>query len=134
MNFLKNNVISVMYLVLLSTLFMPWILVPDSETFTVLPVTGFRFLSDNLLMLILIFLIIFTYVFSLKSNGLSILILLELELIFLAALLLAPAVIYGLAFFSGVRYGYFLMLIILVSLAFYNYLFIAKHIQNRENG
>ena len=71
MNFLKNNVISVMYLVLLSTLFMPWILVPDSETFTVLPVTGFRFLSDNLLMLILIFLIIFTYVFSLKSNGLS---------------------------------------------------------------
>ncbi|MFZ1691348.1 MAG: hypothetical protein WAT85_09950 [Trichococcus flocculiformis] len=134
MNFLKNNVISVMYLVLLSTLFMPWILVPDSETFTVLPVTGFRFLSDNLLMLILIFLIIFTYVFSLKSNGLSILILLELELIFLAALLLAPAVIYGLAFFSGVRYGYFLMLIILVSLAFYNYLFIAKHIQKRENG
>ena len=103
MNFLKNNVISVMYLVLLSTLFMPWILVPDSETFTVLPVTGFRFLSDNLLMLILIFLIIFTYVFSLKSNGLSILILLELELIFLAALLLAPAVIYGLALFSGVR-------------------------------
>ena len=76
MNFLKNNVISVMYLVLLSTLFMPWILVPDSETFTVLPVTGFRFLSDNLLMLILIFLIIFTYVFSLKSNGLIILILL----------------------------------------------------------
>lgn len=134
MNFLKNNVISVMYLVLLSTLFMPWILVPDSETFTVLPVTGFRFLSDNLLMLILIFLIIFTYVFSLKSNGLSILILLELELIFLVALLLAPAVIYGLAFFSGVRYGYFLMLIILVSLAFYNYLFIAKHIQKRENG
>mgnify|MGYP003601276139 FL=1 len=134
MNFLKNNVISVMYLVLLSTLFMPWILVPDSETFTVLPVTGFRFLSDNLLMLILIFLIIFTYVFSLKSNGLSILILLELELIFLAALLLAPAVIYGLSFFSGVRYGYFLMLIILVSLAFYNYLFITKHIQKRENG
>lgn len=134
MNFLKNNVISVMYLVLLSTLFMPWILVPDSETFTVLPVTGFRFLSDNLLMLILIFLIIFTYVFSLKSKGLNILILLELELIFLAALLLAPAVIYGLAFFSGVRYGYFLMLIILVSLAFYNYLFITKHIQKRENG
>ena len=134
MNFLKNNVISVMYLVLLSTLFMPWILVPDSETFTVLPVTGFRFLSDNFLMLIVMFLIIFTYVFSLKSNGLSILILLELELIFLAALLLAPAVIYGLAFFSGVRYGYFLMLIILVSLAFYNYLFIAKHIQKRENG
>ena len=134
MNFLKNNVISVMYLVLLSTLFMPWILVPDSETFTVLPVTGFRFLSDNLLMLILIFLIIFTYVFSLKSNGLSILILLELELIFLAALLLAPAVIYGLAFFSGVRYGYFIMLIILITLAFYNYLFITKHIQKRENG
>ena len=133
MNFLKNNVISVMYLVLLSTLFMPWILVPDSETFTVLPVTGFRFLSDNLLMLILIFLIIFTYVFSLKSNGLSILILLELELIFLAALLLAPAVIYGLAFFSGVRYGYFLMLIILVSRSFDNYLFITKHIQKREN-
>ena len=134
MNFLKNNVISVMYLVLLSTLFMPWILVPDSETFTVLPVTGFRFLSDNLLMLILIFLIIFTYVFSLKSNGLSILIFLELQLIFLAALFLAPAVIYRLAFFPGVRYGYFLMLIILVSLAFYNYLFITKHIQKRENG
>ena len=134
MNFFKNNVVSVMYLFLLSTLFMPWILVPDSETFTVLPVTGFRFLSDNLLMLILIFLIIFTYVFSLKSNGLSILILLELELIFLAALLLAPAVIYGLAFFSGVKYGYFIMLIILITLAFYNYLFIAKHIQKRENG
>ena len=123
-----------MYLVLLSTLFMPWILVPDSETFTVLPVTGFRFLSDNLLMLILIFLIIFTYVFSLKSNGLSILILLELELIFLAALLLAPAVTQGLAFFSGVKYGYFIMLIILITLAFYNYLFITKHIQKRENG
>ncbi len=49
------------------------------------------------------FLIIFTYVFSLKSKGLNILILLELELIFLAALLLAPAVTQGLAFFSGVE-------------------------------
>ena len=134
MNFLKNNVISVMYLVLLSTLFMPWILVPDSETFTVLPVTGFRFLSDNFLMLIVMFLIIFTYVFSLKSKGLNILILLELELIFLAALLLAPAVTQGLAFFSGVKYGYFLILILLIGLAFYYYLLITKYIQNKENS
>ena len=133
MNFFKNNVVSVMYLFLLSTLFMPWILVPDPVTLTVLPVTGFRFLSDNFLMLIVMFLIIFTYVFSLKSKGLNILILLELELIFLAALLLAPAVTQGLAFFSGVKYGYFIMLIILITLAFYNYLFIAKHIQKREN-
>ena len=125
MNFFKNNVVSVMYLFLLSTLFMPWILVPDPVTLTVLPVTGFRFLSDNFLMLIVMFLIIFTYVFSLKSKGLNILILLELELIFLAALLLAPAVTQGLAFFSGVKYGYFIMLIILITLAFYNYLFIA---------
>ena len=113
---------------------MPWILVPDPVTLTVPPVTGFRFLSDNFLMLIVMFLIIFTYVFSLKSKGLNILILLELELIFLAALLLAPAVTQGLAFFSGVKYGYFIMLIILITLAFYNYLFIAKHIQKRENG
>ena len=68
MNFFKNNVVSVMYLFLLSTLFMPWILVPDPVTLTVLPVTGFRFLSDNFLMLILIFLIIFTYVFGLLLN------------------------------------------------------------------
>ena len=134
MNFFKNNVVSVMYLFLLSTLFMPWILVPDPVTLTVLPVTGFRFLSDNFLMLIVMFLIIFTCVFSLKSTGLNILILLELELIFLAALLLAPAVTQGLAFFSGVKYGYFLILILLIGLAFYYYLLITKYFQNKEDS
>lgn len=134
MNFFKNNVVSVMYVFLLSSLFMPWILVPDPVTFTVLPVMGFRFLSDHFLMLLLVFLIIFTYVFSLKSKGLNILILLELELTFLAALLLAPAVYQGSAFFSGLKYGYFIMLIILITLAFSNYLIITKPIQKRANG
>lgn len=134
MNFFKNNVVSLMYVFLLSTLLMPWIPVPDPVTLTVLPVTGFRFLSDNFLMLIFVFLIIFTYVFSLKSKGLNILILLEMELIFLAALLLAPAVYQGSAFFSGVQYGYLLMLIILITLALYNYLSLTKQIPKRENS
>ena len=134
MNFIKNNLVSVIYLFLLTTLFMPWILVPDSATLAIQPVTGFHFLSDNFLMLIFMFLIIFTYAFSLKVKSMRILILLELELVFLIALLFAPAVNQGLAFFSGVKYGYFLILIILISLAFYYYLLITKHIQNKENS
>ena len=86
MNFIKTNLVSVIYLFLFTTLFMPWILVPDPATLTVQPVTGLRFLSDNVLMLIFLSLIIFTYAFSLKVKSIRILILLELELIFLIAL------------------------------------------------
>ena len=78
---------------------MPWILVPDPATLAVQPVTGLRFLSDNILMLIFLSLIIFTYAFSLKVKSIRILILLELELIFLIALLLSPTVSQGLVFF-----------------------------------
>ena len=63
MNFIKTNLVSVIYLFLFTTLFMPWILVPDPATLTVQPVTGLRFLSDNVLMLIFLSLIIFTYAF-----------------------------------------------------------------------
>ena len=134
MNFIKNNLVSVIYLFLLTTLFMPWILVPDPATLAVQPVTGLRFLSDNILMLIFMSLIIFKYAFSLKVKSIRILILLELELIFLIALLLAPTVSQGLVFFSGVKYGYFLILILLIGLAFYYYLLITKYIQNKENS
>ena len=64
MNFIKTNLVSVIYLFLFTTLFMPWILVPDPATLTVQPVTGLRFLSDNVLMLIFLSLIIFTYALS----------------------------------------------------------------------
>lgn len=134
MNFIKNNLVSVIYLFLLTTLFMPWILVPDPATLAVQPVTGLRFLSDNILMLIFLSLIIFTYAFSLKVKSIRILIFLELELIFLIALLLSPTVSQGLVFFSGVKYGYFLILILLIGLAFYYYLLITKYIQNKENS
>lgn len=134
MNFIKNNLVSVIYLFLLTTLFMPWILVPDPATLSVQPITGFRFLSDNILMLIFLSLIIFTYAFSLKVKSIRILIFLELELIFLIALLLSPTVSQGLVFFSGVKYGYFLILILLIGLAFYYYLLITKYIQNKENS
>ena len=126
MNFIKTNLVSVIYLFLFTTLFMPWILVPDPATLTVQPVTGLRFLSDNVLMLIFLSLIIFTYAFSLKVKSIRILILLELELIFLIALFLSPIVSQGLVFFSGVKYGYFLILILLIGLAFYYYLLITK--------
>jgi hypothetical protein len=134
MNFIKKNLVSVIYLFLLTTLFMPWILVPDPATLSVQPITGFRFLSDNIIMLIFLSLIIFTYAFSLKVKSKRIIILLELELIFLIALLLAPALSQGLVFFSGVKYGYFLILIFLIGLAFYYYLLITKYIQNKENS
>lgn len=134
MNFIKKNLVSVIYLFLFTTLFMPWILVPDPATLSVQPITGLRFLSDNILMLIFMSLIIFTYAFSLKVKSIRILILLELELIFLIALLLAPTVSQGLVFFSGVKYGYFLILILLIGLAFYYYLLITKYIQNKENS
>ena len=111
---------------------MPWILVPDPATLAVQPVTGLRFLSDNILMLIFLSLIIFTYAFSLKVKSIRILILLELELIFLIALLLSPTVSQGLVFFSGVKYGYFLILILLIGLACYYYRLITKYIQNKE--
>ena len=113
---------------------MPWILVPDPATLTVQPVTGLRFLSDNVLMLIFLSLIIFTYAFSLKVKSIRILILLELELIFLIALFLSPVVSQGLVFFSGVKYGYFLILILLIGLAFYYYLLITKYFQNKEDS
>jgi hypothetical protein len=134
MNFIKTNLVSVIYLFLFTTLFMPWILVPDPATLTVQPVTGLSFLSDNVLMLIFLSLIIFTYAFSLKVKSIRILILLELELIFLIALFLSPIVSQGLVFFSGVKYGYFLILILLIGLAFYYYLLITKYIQNKENS
>ena len=134
MNFIKNNLVSVIYLFLLTTLFMPWILVPDPATLAVQPVTGLRFLSDNILMLIFLSLIIFTYAFSLKVKSIRILIFLELELIFLIALLLSPTVSQGLVFFSGVKSGYFLILILLMGLAFYDYLLITKYLQNKENS
>lgn len=134
MNFIKNNLVSVIYLFLLTTLFMPWILVPDPATLAVQPVTGLRFLSDNILMLIFLSLIIFTYAFSLKVKSIRILIFLELELIFLIALLLSPTVSQGLVFFSGVKYGYFLILILLIGLAFYYYLLITKYFQNKEDS
>ena len=134
MNFIKTNLVSVIYLFLFTTLFMPWILVPDPATLSVQPITGLRFLSDNILMLIFMSLIIFTYAFSLKVKSIRILILLELELIFLIALLLAPTVSQGLVFFSGVKYGYFLILILLIGLAFYYYLLITKYTQNKENS
>ena len=134
MNFIKTNLVSVIYLFLLTTLFMPWILVPDPATLTVQPVTGLRFLSDNVLMLIFLSLIIFTYAFSLKVKSIRILIFLELELIFLIALLLSPTVSQGLVFFSGVKYGYFLILILLIGLAFYYYLLITKYFQNKEDS
>ena len=134
MNFIKKNLVSVIYLFLFTTLFMPWILVPDPATLSVQPITGLRFLSDNILMLIFMSLIIFTYAFSLKVKSIRILIFLELELIFLIALLLSPTVSQGLVFFSGVKYGYFLILILLIGLAFYYYLLITKYIQNKENS
>ena len=134
MNFIKNNLVSVIYLFLLTTLFMPWILVPDPATLAVQPVTGLRFLSDNILMLIFLSLIIFTYAFSLKVKSIRILILLELELIFLIALFLSPVVSQGLVFFSGVKYGYFLILILLIGLVFYYYLLITKYFQNKEDS
>ena len=134
MNFIKNNLVSVIYLFLLTTLFMPWILVPNPATLSVQPITGFRFLSDNILMLIFLSLIIFTYAFSLKVKSIRILIFLELELIFLIALLLSPTVSQGLVFFSGVKYGYFLILILLIGLAFYYYLLITKYFQNKEDS
>ena len=134
MNFIKNNLVSVIYLFLLTTLFMPWILVPDPATLAVQPVTGLRFLSDNILMLIFLSLIIFTYAFSLKVKSIRILIFLELELIFLIALFLSPIVSQGLVFFSGVKYGYFLILILLIGLAFYYYLLITKYFQNKEDS
>ena len=55
---------------------MPWILVPNPATLSVQPVSGLRFLSDNILMLIFLSLIIFTYAFSLKVKSIRILILL----------------------------------------------------------
>ena len=113
---------------------MPWILVPNPATLSVQPITGFRFLSDNILMLIFLSLIIFTYAFSLKVKSIRILILLELELIFLIALFLSPIVSQGLVFFSGVKYGYFLILILLIGLAFYYYLLITKYFQNKEDS
>ena len=134
MNFIKTNLVSVIYLFLFTTLFMPWILVPDPATLTVQPVTGLRFLSDNVLMLIFLSLIIFTYAFSLQVKSIRILILLELELIFLIALFLSPIVSQGLVFFSGVKYGYFLILILLIGLAFYYYLLITKYFQNKEDS
>ena len=134
MNFIKTNLVSVIYLFLFTTLFMPWILVPDPATLAVQPVTGLRFLSDNILMLIFLSLIIFTYTFSLKVKSIRILILLELELIFLIALFLSPIVSQGLVFFSGVKYGYFLILILLIGLAFYYYLLITKYFQNKEDS
>ena len=63
MNFIKKNLVSVIYLFLFTTLFMPWILVPDPATLSVQPITGLRFLSDNILMLYRMYLISTLFVF-----------------------------------------------------------------------
>lgn len=110
---------SFLYVGLIATLFMPWLLNPNLESFTLEPLNGFEFFYGNLFMLVFFSIVLLTYLYFLKSRNEKVVVLMTLELVFLLALLLFPFITYGLDFLTGVLFGYLLAIAIIVALILY---------------
>lgn len=118
---MKKNIsmiLNILYFLLVITLFFPWILNPNPETFNIDTVAGYKFLYNNPFILIIFIISLFTYIIFLKFKNNNLRIFVILELIFLLALLISP-ITYNLDYLVGVLFGYYsanAILIILVIL------------------
>lgn len=109
-----NHTLSFLCATFILTLFLPWILQTNLETYSIDPVSGWTFLLNNPLILGWVLLALITYLLHLKNRSIKILLILAVELVFLVALLMAPAFYMGMEFLIGVRYGYYSGLVMLI--------------------
>lgn len=122
MAFVKvKNVIylGLLFLIFGISLFQPWILLPNYETFALDPTSGYRFYSQNYFVLFLFVLIFITYFLLFRFRKAKVLLLLAAELIFLEGILLSPLLANGLVFFDVVLYGYYVAVAMLLTLIVY---------------
>ena len=115
---------NVIYLGLLFLIFgisfmLPWILLPNYETFALDPTSGYRFYSQNYFVLFLFVLSFVTYFLLFRFRKATVLLLLAAELIFLAGIILSPLLANGLVFFDVVLYGYYVAIAMLLTLVVY---------------
>lgn len=115
---------NVIYLGLLFLIFgisfmLPWILLPNYETFALDPTSGYRFYSQNYFVLFLFVLSFVTYFLLFRFRKATVLLLLAAELIFLAGIILSPLLDNGLVFFDVVLYGYYVAIAMLLTLIVY---------------
>ncbi|PTQ83836.1 hypothetical protein C8U37_112106 [Trichococcus patagoniensis] len=101
------------------SLFLPWILLPNYETFALDPTPGYLFYSQNYFLLFLCFLSLLTYFLLFRFRQTKVLLLLAAELIFLAGIILSPLMYNGLIFFDVVLYGYYVAVATLLTLIIY---------------
>jgi hypothetical protein len=100
-------------------MFMPWILLPNYETFELDPTSGYRFYSQNFFVLFLCVLSLLTYFLLFRFRQTKVLLLLAAELIFLAGIILSPLMYNGMVFFEVVLYGYYVSVAMLLTLILY---------------
>ena len=115
---------NVIYLGLLFLIFgisfmLPWILLPNYETFALDPTSGYQFYSQNYFVLFLFVLSFATYFLLFRFRKATVLLLLAAELIFLAGIILSPLLANGLVFLDVVLYGYYVAIAMLLTLIVY---------------
>lgn len=116
---MKKNyhlILNILSILLIGTLFLPWILDPNTESFTIESVSGYNFLYNNPFVLVLFITSLITYIFLLKTKNNILKIAMILELLFLVALLISPIIFYSLNYLEGVLIGYYLAVSILILL------------------
>lgn len=101
------------------SLFLPWILIPNYETFALDPTSGYQFYSQNYFILFLFVLSFVTYFLLFRFRKAKVLLLLAAELIFLAGIILFPLLANGLIFLDVVLYGYYVAVTTLLTLIVY---------------
>ncbi|MDK2780922.1 MAG: hypothetical protein PWP61_1219 [Trichococcus sp.] len=101
------------------SLFLPWILIPNYETFALDPTSEYQFYSQNYFILFLFVLSFVTYFLLFRFRKAKVLLLLAAELIFLAGIILFPLLANGLIFLDVVLYGYYVAVTTLLTLIVY---------------
>ncbi|CZQ90688.1 hypothetical protein [Trichococcus ilyis] len=119
---MKNTslvILGLLFLVFGISFILPWILLPNYETFALDPTSGYRFYSHNYFVLVLFVLIFITYFLIFRFRKAKVLLLLAAELIFLAGIILSPLLANGLVFLDVVLYGYYVAVAMLLTLIVY---------------
>ncbi|MDE1549414.1 hypothetical protein [Jeotgalibaca caeni] len=110
----------------LSSLFFPWVLTPNVQTYNIDPISGFQFFLQNLPGLGLVILIFITHFLFLKDQSRNLFFLLEVELLLLTIWLVYPFFFWGMDYFTGIRIGYIIALGILIIWNIYNSIHLFK--------
>lgn len=115
------------------TLFLPWMLSPNSEIYTLDSISGFAFLSANIPVLIFVLFMLIFYLILLRFKNMRIWLLLEMTTLFLTGLFLYPVFYLGIGFFIGTLYGYFIGMLLLLILNVYNTIIILKYLKKEDH-